>query len=308
MRSRLLALGMGVVILVVACRGVDVGTPVPDSTSVPAGPSDPIATNPDNSPTADPGTTLPSGVKGWVIVDSTEILYLESFPVQVRLLARGSLPTACHQAQWAVEDKGWAIDVALWSVLLLGQDCSGELEPFEVSIPLGSFEQAATPVLLNGEQIGRLAIGAEPVSDPVRLVGAGWSFGMCGGYCQAELVLAGASVTLTGSGWFDSEPLFENRGTLTPEGRDRIAVAAAPIGSDTLEPVYGCPDCADGGAAYLVFEREGATSRHEMDFGRPPEIMAEVHRLALDIIDALEKCESTEVVVPADDCQTWQGL
>ena len=56
--------------------------------------------------TASPGTeTAPTdGEEGPVYVDSTDILYLESFPVQVRLLVQGSLPTPCHEAAWAVEE------------------------------------------------------------------------------------------------------------------------------------------------------------------------------------------------------------
>lgn len=318
MNNRLLAVGVALAVLVSACGAVDTGRSVPATTA----PGDPITTLPDSGPSpTDPGTTLPdlgptpgepstthpNGIVGPVFIDSTEILYLESFPVQVRLLVRGSLPTPCHEAQWAVEDEGWAIDVELWSVVLLGQVCAQVLEPFEVSIPLGSYESATTLVLLNGEQIGRLAIGAEPPSDPVSLVAAGWSFGMCGGYCKADLVLAEGSLALTGSGWISDEPLFENRGTLTSAGRERIAAALTKLRGVALEPLYGCPDCADGGAAYLVLDRAGVASWYQMDFGRPPEILARLHDLALGMIDALETCVSDEVVTVADDCDPWQG-
>ena len=73
-------------------------------------------------------TSLAGGIEGPVFIDSTEILYLESFPVQVRLVVRGSLPTPCHQAQWSVEDDGERIDVTLRSVVALGQDCAAVLE------------------------------------------------------------------------------------------------------------------------------------------------------------------------------------
>ncbi len=253
-------------------------------------------------------TTLPSGGEGLVFVESTEILYLESFPVQVRLAVLGSLSTPCHEVRWEVEDLGWAVDVRFWSEADPAQDCVQVLEPLEISIPLGSFESASSPVLLNGEQIGRLAIGAEPASGDVSLVGAGWSFGMCGGYCNADLVVEGEGLVLTGRSRMSEELLYVNRGALTAVALERIGAAVEKLNGVVLDPVYGCPDCADGGAAYLMLARPGVTSRHEMDFGRPPEVLAELQGLAMAMIDALETCGSDELVAVADDCEPWQGL
>jgi hypothetical protein len=254
-------------------------------------------------------TTFPSGgIKGPVFIDSTEILYLESFPVQVQLLVRGSLPTPCHKLRWSLEDPDRVIDVALWSVLALGQGCAQVLEPFEVSIALGSFETADSAVVLNGGQIGRVVIGEVPAAGRVSLIGSGWSFGMCGGYCTADLVLIDGSLTLVGGGWTSDEPLYENRGTLTARGNGLIAAAVAGLSGLPLESVYGCPDCADGGATYVVLDRDGVSSRHDMEFGRPPEVLAELHELAMAMIDTLETCRSDGMVIVAGDCDPWQGF
>lgn len=253
-------------------------------------------------------TTISGGIEGPVFVDSTEILYLESFPVQVRLVVLGSLPTPCHQAQWSVEEDGEAIDVALWSVVALGQDCAQVLEPFEVSIPLGSFETADLDVVLNGEQIGRVEIGTETAGPAVSLSGAGWSFGMCLGLCNAELVVNGDGLVLTARDREQAEPLYENRGSLTEEGLDRIAAALTELEGAALEPVYGCPDCADGGAFYLELTGAGALTRHNMEFGQPPEVLAELHGLAMSVIEALETCTSDELVTVGDGCTPWEGF
>jgi hypothetical protein len=90
--------------------------------------------------------------------------------------------------------------------------------------------------------------------------------------------------------------------------RERIEAAAERLNGVILDPVYGCPDCADGGAAYLMLAGNGGPSRHEMDFGRPPEVLAELQGLASAMIDALETCASNELVAVADDCEPWQGL
>lgn len=260
----------------------------------------------------DPGpgpavTTAPSGTEGPVFVDTTDILQLESFPVQVRMVVKGSLPTPCHEARWEVDDGGAALRVRLWSSAPLGQDCAQVLEPFEASIPLGSFASGTRIVLLNGEEVGRFTIGAEPEAARVSVVGGGWSFGMCGGYCTADLVIEGDELVLTGSGRIGEEPLFVHVGRLTAMGRERLATAAGRLHGVPLEPIYGCPDCADGGAANLVLDRAGDVSRHDMDFGRPPEVFDELHGMAMALIDALEICVSDELVTVADDCEPWQG-
>jgi hypothetical protein len=242
-----------------------------------------------------------------VYIDATEILLLESFPVQVRLVVRGALPTPCHEAVWEVEELGDAISVSLWSEAHPELACAQVLESFEISIPLGSFESSASPVSLNGEQIGRLAIGAEPASGDVSLVGAGWSYGRCGTYCNADLAVEAQGLVLTGRSHMSSPPLYVNRGALTAVARERIDAAVARLKGVALDPVYGCPDCADGGAAYLTLMQDGTTSRHEMERGRPREVLAELYELAMAMIDALETCGSNELVVVADDCEPWQG-
>ena len=103
------------------------------------------------------------------------------------------------------------------------------------------------------------------------------------------------------------EPLYMNRGALTAVARQRIDAAVEGLHGMALDPVYGCPDCADGGAAYLMLAQQGDISRHEIDFGRPPEVLAELHGLALAMIDALETCGSNELVAVADSCEPWQG-
>lgn len=253
-------------------------------------------------------TTTLGGIEGPVFVDSTEILYLESFPVQVRLVVQGSLPTPCHQVQWSVEDDGAAIDVTLWSVIALGQSCAQVLEPFEVSIALGSFETADLDVLLNGELIDRVEIGVETMGPEVSLLGAGWSFGMCLGLCNADLVVQEEGLVLTARDRENEEPLYENRGSLTEKGLERIGAAVDRLSGVALDPVYGCPDCADGGAFYLELTRDGVSTRHDMEFGRPPEVLAELHGLAMGFIESLETCTSDALVTVGAGCIPWEGF
>ncbi len=185
--------------------------------------------------------------------------------------------------------------------------CIQVLEPVELSIPLGSFESGVVPVRLNGEDVGVIDLAPVPDTGGVALAGAGWSFGMCGGYCNADLVLDGEALVLTGWSRITDEALYVNRGSLTLSGLEQLDVALRALAGAELDPVYGCPDCADQGAAYVVISRNGDASRHDVDFGRPPEVLADLHGLAMSFIDALESCTSTDFVAVAAGCEPWQG-
>ncbi|MGZ8754079.1 MAG: hypothetical protein ACXW15_02705, partial [Acidimicrobiia bacterium] len=254
---------------------------------------------------AEPADTTTEGSEGPVYVETTDILQMESFPVQVRLVVGGSLPTPCHEARWEVDDDGSQIGVRLWSTVMPGQDCAQVLEPVELSIALGSFESGERIVLLNDEEIGRFTIGG--ATPTVALTAAGWSFGMCLGYCNADLTVDGGDVVLSGRDRENAEPLFVNRGALTMSALEQIGVSAEELSGVPLDPVYGCPDCADGGAAYVVLTADGVTSRYDMEFGRPPEVLADLHQLAMAVMEAVETCGSNELVTVADDCVPWEG-
>jgi hypothetical protein len=252
-------------------------------------------------------TTAPTSSTGPVSVESTEIRTLEGVPVQVRLVVEGSVPTPCHEVRWEVEDVGWALDVGLWSTTDPAHLCDQVLEPFEASIPLGAFESATRVVLLNGEPVGRVEVAAPEPSRDAFLVAAGWSFGMCGGYCNADMTLDGDEVVLTGWSRMSEAPLYVHRAELTAVARDRIGAAVARVAEVTLDSVYGCPDCADGGAAYLEVVRHGVASRHDMDFARPPDVLTDLYDLAMAMIGALEGCAPSELVVVDDACEPWQA-
>lgn len=105
---------------------------------------------------APPTPQAPQGeTRGPVHVDQTDLLLMESYPVQVALVVRGSLPSPCHQARWEVSgpDKQGRIDVALYSVAPEGLACAAVLEPVELSIRLGSYELGSFGVWLNGDMV-----------------------------------------------------------------------------------------------------------------------------------------------------------
>ena len=105
---------------------------------------------------AAPAAGEPQGERGPVYVETSELLLLESFPVQARLQVTGALPTPCHALKWEVHgpDPDGRIDVVLYSVADPNLACVQVLEAFEAIIPLGEFESGSYTVSLNGEPVG----------------------------------------------------------------------------------------------------------------------------------------------------------
>lgn len=109
-----------------------------------------------------PTDPMPSGqgasemTQGPVFVDSTELLLLESYPVQVHLHVKGSLPTPCHTPVWSVKgpDEQGRLDVELHSEAPTEPACVEVLQDLDLTIPLGAYTEADFTVYLNGDEVG----------------------------------------------------------------------------------------------------------------------------------------------------------
>lgn len=110
-----------------------------------------------DDPAADDTTTTtrpgaPGVVRGPVYIDSVELLLLESYPVQVRALVKGSLPTPCHQLVWDLSDPDASGRIVLdvYSNADADSVCAQVLEPFEQSIDIGSFTGGSYVLVVDG--------------------------------------------------------------------------------------------------------------------------------------------------------------
>jgi hypothetical protein len=71
------------------------------------------------------------------IVESVEVLILESLPVQIHVLVKGQLPDACAQIEGhQLAQEGNTIDISLNTIWPANQRCAAALTPFEQTIPL----------------------------------------------------------------------------------------------------------------------------------------------------------------------------
>lgn len=94
-------------------------------------------------------------VRGPAYIDSTDLLTLESFPLQFTLNVKGTLPTPCSALRVAVSepDAENKVAVEIYSVAAADAICAAVLEPFEVNISLGSFPEGNYTLWVNGEMI-----------------------------------------------------------------------------------------------------------------------------------------------------------
>jgi hypothetical protein len=90
-----------------------------------------------------------------VYIESTELLTMESYPLQFMLSISGSLPTPCHQLRVDVSppDANKKIMVDVYSVTNPEAMCIQVLEPFDTNVALGSFPAGKYTVWVNGEMV-----------------------------------------------------------------------------------------------------------------------------------------------------------
>ena len=94
--------------------------------------------------------------RGNVFIEHSEVLVMESFPVQIALVLNGDLPTPCNQLRVVANppDEGNRIQVEVYSVIDPAETCIQTLEPFEANIGFGSFPSGHYSVWVNGELVG----------------------------------------------------------------------------------------------------------------------------------------------------------
>lgn len=127
-------------------------------------------------------------------------------------------------------------------------------------------------------------------------------FGMCLGQCRSKIQLnadplgnACDGVSLVISDNQGTATPVTNLGRLTPLGHERARSLTLPLRGLSLESVYGCPDCADGGVTRIELAREGISSIHAFDYSAgPPTELAGVNGFVQALIQSLKTCTTSE--------------
>lgn len=108
---------------------------------------------------------------------------------------------------------------------------------------------ALAVLTLNGCSLLFPGNGGDPDPD---VLFSGTSYGFCVGYCITELSVEGHEATLVyrSSRMTDLAPIQHQR-TLSAAERGRLDQALDRRALRRADEVYGCPDCADGGAEWV---------------------------------------------------------
>ncbi len=141
-----------------------------------------------------------------------------------------------------------------------------------------------------------------PGPPAVEIVSFETSFGMCAGWCVSRIDIDVDTVTLVASNRME-ETEQTTAGVLTDTGAAELAGAAASLEGVTIDDVYGCPDCADGGASSLTLARGVEIMTTSYDFGGPPPELIEADAVGAGLLDALASCTSSGLVTVEESCE-----
>jgi len=93
-----------------------------------------------------------------VEMQDSELLILESYPIQVVAVLHGYMPNPCHQlrAEVGPADAENKIQIDVYSVVDANMICTEVIAPFDVRMPLGSYQGAKYQFFVNGELLGEV--------------------------------------------------------------------------------------------------------------------------------------------------------
>lgn len=142
-----------------------------------------------------------------------------------------------------------------------------------------------------------------PTGPVPEIVGGGSSFGECGGLCVGELRIDRREVSLTRRSWDRSEQVVA-QGTLSEAARLQLDEMERALIGVQLEETYGCPDCADGGAAWIDLVPVEAAARATYEFGTAPDVLAGWEDFRREVSEALATCVTGDLVTIVEPCAT----
>ena len=145
-------------------------------------------------------------------------------------------------------------------------------------------------------------------------INSGTSYGECWGYCVFELQIDNSNTLFTASGWgwyeFPDLLLEDN---LSQEMWQQIIELIDFEYFQSLDDVYGCPDCADGGAEFIEIIYDGVAKQVTFDAYTEIDGIQELTILLRDLRDEYwnqinenQECSIMPEVGPCDGiCPTY---
>lgn len=100
----------------------------------------------------------------------------------------------------------------------------------------------------------------------VEQIKSGYSFGECTGLCKGDFTINEEERVLQLSTWNENDTPEEYEGDLTPSTWVDIQNSIDLESFCMMDDVYGCPDCADGGAEFVTLPCDGVDKTVTFDF------------------------------------------
>ena len=140
-----------------------------------------------------------------------------------------------------------------------------------------------------------------PLQPPV-LFEAGWSFGECGGLCFGDLqLLPGATIDYTLGSW-EGTNSWSLAAALTGAGESELSTLVDAVNYSSLDPVYGCPDCGDGGASSMTWHELPVSFTTLYEYADPPAPLVALDQAVYEIMEEAVFCSFTYWLVDPGNC------
>ncbi len=172
MRKTLL-LVTGVVVLAAVLGGcAPAPTPARDNEQPSFDPDEPVSSDDEvQEPGTEPESIEGEVIVGEAVVEDIEIMFLESFPLQVHVVVNGYLPDACTQVgEITTTRAGNTFEVTIATIRPADKACAAVVVDFQETIPLDVYglEAGEYTVIVNGvSDTFRLEMNNELEDEPV---------------------------------------------------------------------------------------------------------------------------------------------
>jgi hypothetical protein len=100
--------------------------------------------------------------KVFLDLSKSRLIVSATRPVQVKAVISGNLPSPCHVLRVVVSpaDSANIINISVYSLVKPGSACAAVLQPFSVTVPIGSFTSGNYTVFVNGLRLGAFSASA----------------------------------------------------------------------------------------------------------------------------------------------------
>ena len=143
----------------------------------------------------------------------------------------------------------------------------------------------------------------DDVPPPVTLIfEGGWSFGHCAGLCWASAALSSdGSLDYTMGSWTKTDS-WDLSTAMTETGFAELSGLLDAVDVPALDPVYGCPDCADGGAKDATWHAESGSTTTSYEFSFPPLVLLDLDTAMMAITTEATTCGFLYWLTDPGDC------